>query len=193
MFQQSGSLRGHISNVSSQTFTDAINPSAFSVGKGAELQFNAADNIIYYSSLYPDNQIHQLNLRTSEVKILQPDLLSSKVGQHMAFDWESRNLYYFTYYYGDTTTLSVINVDNPTYGKILIPNVQRLIRSIEVHPYRGYVYFAQMSDDDWTTISRVCSDGSGLKVLVHQKGAINDLAIDYQENRLYWSEPRVRS
>lgn len=178
-------------NVTLQTFTDVINPSAFSVGKGTGIQFNAADELVYYSSLYPDNQIHQVSLKTGEVKVLQPDLLSSKVGINMAFDWESRNLYYFTYYYNDVTTLSVTNVDDPTYSKILVQNVQRLVRAIAVHPHLGYVYLAQESDDDWTTISRMATDGSGLTVLIHQKGSINDLAIDYQENRLYWCESQV--
>lgn len=101
-----------------------------------------------------------------------------------------------SYYYADVSILSVLNVRNPTYSKVVVKDVPRLVRGIAVHPNSGRVYFARLDDNKpvKSTISRVNTDGSELKILItlDENTAIDTVAVDNFENRVYWSESQVR-
>ncbi|XP_011499380.1 PREDICTED: low-density lipoprotein receptor-related protein 2-like [Ceratosolen solmsi marchali] len=186
LFTLSSYLRGVIMNAKENTFIDAINPSNFQVGAGSTLDLDAKNREIYYSSVFPKDQLHKIKLDSKEDIIMLPDLLSKNVGK-FTYDWITKNLYYFTYYYADMTTLSVLNTASFSYSKILIDNVTDLVRDIVIHPSKGYLFFSQTTDNG-DIISRMALDGSSLTVIItlQMSNCIDGLAIDYSDDRVYW-------
>lgn len=192
LFTQDNLIRGQSFNTDDETHDDVINPS-FPVGDLASVDYNAEAGVVYHNGGFPKNHLYQVNLDSGKESQLEPNVLSKDVAW-LAYDWASKNLYYFTYYYADHITLSVLNVEDPTYSKIIVDDVQRLVAGLAVHPHKGYVYFGQNVNEKYARIVRVNSDGSNLKVVVDLgKGVtINALAVDLEDDRVYWSQSEVR-
>ncbi|KAJ8664776.1 hypothetical protein QAD02_006438 [Eretmocerus hayati] len=192
LLSQEDSIRGLSLSKPGEPFTDALNPSRFNLGSAVSIDYDSNNADIFYSSLYPKDQLYQVHQINGYEKVLQPDLHSKNVG-HFAYDWASKNLYYFTYYYAGPATLNVMNTANPTHSKILIDSVDGMVSGIVIHPNRGYIYFALTSVGNGN-ISRMAVDGTGLIELVnltypqYKQASFDGLTIDYDEDRLYWVE-----
>ncbi|KAJ8664536.1 hypothetical protein QAD02_006198 [Eretmocerus hayati] len=194
LYTQDESLRAVDAEDFGKPFTDAIDPSNFLVNYGTVVDYDLTENHIYYSGLYPDDQMHQISMNGSNEKVLKPDIPSNNVGL-FSFDWASKNLYYFTHYY-NMLTLSVMNTVNATYSKTLINNVTGLIKDLTVHPNRGYIYFSRMFNN-CGNISRMNMDGSYLTSIVNltysslDDFSLGGLAVDYSDDRLYFTQAEL--
>ena len=187
---QENFLRGQTLATNGQPIVDVINPNQFELGTYSHLDYDAEDGLVFYTSSFPDNKLHKIRLDTSEQTIMKPDILSGDVAS-ITYDWVTKNLYYFTYYYADVTTLNIVNVRNPTYSKVVIDSVHRLARDLVVHPNKGYLFIAQ-DYENCGYISRLNTDGSDLTEIIKlDKASVDALAIDYKNDRLYWIEHEV--
>ncbi|KAJ8687441.1 hypothetical protein QAD02_023235 [Eretmocerus hayati] len=167
--------------------TDLFYPTTFATGFLYGVEADLLKGTIYWSSSYPQNKIHERHFNSINDTILKPDLLSKDVGR-FAYDWTTGNLYYFTYYYANYFTLSVLNTNDPSYSKILVETITGLISGIDLHPDRGYVFYAQDYRNTTVTISRIQMDGSGLTILVQLRSGVEALAVDRGSDRLYWAD-----
>jgi hypothetical protein len=180
-------------DVEGNTFIDALNPSNFQVGFDSKLDFDAKDKQIYYTSRFPKDQLHKIDIDSKQDILMLPDLLSKNVNK-FAYDWITKNLYYFTNYYSDMSTLSVMNTEKTSYSKILLDNAPDSVRDIVVHPNKGYLFFSQTTIDS-DIINRMTLDGLDLTVIVRANSAscLDGLKIDFKTDRLYWIDNCVRN
>ncbi|XP_029850375.2 prolow-density lipoprotein receptor-related protein 1 [Ixodes scapularis] len=104
----------------------------------------------------------------------------------LAIDWVARNMYWIDPSY-DVIEVSRLN---GSHRYVLLSGNMDKPRAIVVHPYKGYIFWS-----DWGVppkIERASLDGSDRVVLVNSSvQLINDLAIDFDEDRLYWCDSRT--
>lgn len=162
------------------SFSDAILPIVSRSARFVGLDFDAKNELIFYSDVILD-----------VIYKIRPDgtgrenvLASQNEGvEGLALDWVSNNLYYIDSRKG---TLNVISVSNPAYRRTLLKNLKRP-RAIVIHPNRGFVFFSEW--DRPANISRAYLDGSNVMVF---RGVLlgwpNGLSIDYDTDRIYWCD-----
>ncbi|XP_037511191.1 low-density lipoprotein receptor-related protein 1 [Rhipicephalus sanguineus] len=104
----------------------------------------------------------------------------------LAIDWVAGNMYWIDPSY-DVIEVSRLNGSG---RYVLLSGNMDKPRAIVVHPYKGYIFWS-----DWGVppkIERAALDGSNRIVLVNASvQLVNDLAIDFEEDKLYWCDSRT--
>lgn len=180
MYSQQRFIKGRVLDPVIEGFSDAILPVVSRRARFVGLDFDAKDQYIYYSDVLQD-VIYRVYRNGSAREIV---LASQNEGvEGLAVDWVSKNLYYIDSRKG---TLNVLSTRNVTYRRTLLKNLKRP-RAIVVHPNKGFIFFSEW--DRPANISRAYSDGSGLIVFKNVTlGWPNGLAIDFDQDRLYWCD-----
>lgn len=180
MYSQQRFIKGKVLEPVIEGFSEAMLPVVSRRARFVGLDFDAHEQQIYYSDVLQDviYRVHR-NGTTREIV-----LASQNEGvEGLAVDWVSKNLYYIDSRKG---TLNVLSTRNVTYRRTLLKNLKRP-RAIVVHPNKGYIFFSEW--DRPANISRAYSDGSGLLVFKNMTlGWPNGLAVDFEQNRLYWCD-----
>ena len=105
----------------------------------------------------------------------------------IAVDWVGRNLYWCD---KSTDTIEVSRLDG-RYRKILVSDGLEEPRAIVVHPYRGWLFYTDWSQQ--AHIGRIGMDGSQptpRHIVTKNLGWPNGLTVDYATDHLYWSDAR---
>ncbi|KAF5276464.1 hypothetical protein FQA39_LY06533 [Lamprigera yunnana] len=180
MFSQQRFIKGRVLNPPLEGFSDAMLPVVSRRARFVGLDFDARDQHIYYSDVLQD-VIYRVHRNGTSKEIV---LASQNEGvEGLAVDWMSKNLYYIDSRKG---TLNILSTRNVTYRRTLLKGLKRP-RAIVIHPNKGYIFFSEW--DRPANISRAYSDGSNLIVFKNVTlGWPNGLAIDFNENRLYWCD-----
>lgn len=104
----------------------------------------------------------------------------------LAIDWVAGNMYWIDPSY-DVIEVSRLNGSG---RYVLLSGNMDKPRAIVVHPYKGYIFWS-----DWGVppkIERASLDGSNRVVLVNVSvQLVNDLALDFEEDMLYWCDSRT--
>ncbi|KAK0162271.1 hypothetical protein PV327_008621 [Microctonus hyperodae] len=180
MYSQQRFIKGRVLDPVMEGFSDAILPVVSRRARFVGLDYDAHEQYIYYSDVLQD-VIYRVHQNGSDREIV---LASQNEGvEGLAVDWAAKNLYYIDSRKG---TLNVLNTRNITYRRTLLKNLKRP-RAIVIHPNRGYIFFSEW--DRPANISRAYTDGSNLIVFKNLTlGWPNGLAIDFNEDRLYWCD-----
>ncbi|XP_017778488.1 PREDICTED: low-density lipoprotein receptor-related protein 2 isoform X2 [Nicrophorus vespilloides] len=180
MYSQQRFIKGKVLDPVIEGFSDAMMPVVSKRARFVGLDFDARDQQIYYSDVLQD-VIYRVQRNGTQREIV---LASQNEGvEGLAVDWVSKNLYYIDSRKG---TLNVLSTRNVTYRRTLLKNLKRP-RAIVVHPNKGYIFFSEW--DRPANISRSHSDGSNLIVFKNVTlGWPNGLAIDFDQDRLYWCD-----
>ncbi|XP_064475155.1 prolow-density lipoprotein receptor-related protein 1-like [Ornithodoros turicata] len=103
----------------------------------------------------------------------------------LAIDWVAGNIYWVD---GSYDVIEVARLNGSQRYVLISGNLDKP-RSIVVHPYHGYIFWS-----DWGNppkIERAALDGSGRITVVDTSiQLINDLALDLEEDKLYWCDSR---
>lgn len=180
MYSQQRFIKGRVLDPVSEGFSDAMVPVVSRRARFVGLDFDANEQMIYYSDVLQD-VIYRAHLNGTGREIV---LASQNEGvEGLAVDWASKNLYYIDSRKG---TLNVLSMRNITYRRTLLKNLKRP-RAIVIHPNKGFIFFSEW--DRPANISRANSDGSGLIVFRNVTlGWPNGLALDFDSDRLYWCD-----
>ena len=180
MYSQQKFIKGKVMDHTGTSFNDAIQPVVSRSARFVGLDFDAYEETIYYSDVILD-VIYKVKIDgTGRENVLA----SQNEGvEGLAIDWASHNLYYIDSRKG---TLNVLNTKNPSYRRVLLKDLKRP-RAIVVHPNKGYIFYSEW--DRPANISRANSDGTNVQVFRNVLlGWPNGLAMDYENDRLYWCD-----
>lgn len=180
MYSQQKFIKGKVLNPVASIFNDAIQPIVSRSARFVGLDFDSYQDYIYYSDVILDVIYKVKKDGTGRENVLA----SQNEGvEGLAIDWASHNLYYIDSRKG---TLNVLSTRNTEYRRTLLKNLKRP-RAIVVHPNKGYIFFSEW--DRPANISRANSDGTNVQVFRNVLlGWPNGLAMDYEEDRLYWCD-----
>ncbi|XP_043929607.1 low-density lipoprotein receptor-related protein 1B, partial [Protopterus annectens] len=143
------------------------------------VDFHADKERIYWADVKTQTIKRAFINGTSLETIISGEIL---LGQGLAVDWISKNLYWISSEY-DETQINVARLDGSLKTSIIhaIDKPHGLV----IHPVKGKLYWT-----DGNTINMANMDGSNSKILFqHQKDPVG-LSIDYQEDKLYWISSR---
>ena len=108
--------------------------------------------------------------------------------QDLTVDWISKNVYVTAYSLPDEGYLQVVNLKNPGVIKTLVTGLYRP-ESVVVHPTKGFVFIQEHFSNNSNSIVRTNLDGSGfVKFLSPEISHIEELVIDFETDRVYWSD-----
>lgn len=147
------------------------------------LGVDTQDQMIYWADSY--------NKTISRAPISQPKKAEVILDKNIKFpqgldvDWIGRKIYWTDL---ALKTISVSNLDGSN-RKILVrggPNEE--FRGIAVHPERRYIFWTNWVQSH-SKIERANLDGTNRRTIVHHGIVwVSGLAIDYQLDRVYWSD-----
>lgn len=107
----------------------------------------------------------------------------------IAYDSASNQIFYIAHYEND---VSVIEMPSGEKKIIHLTDLDSDLKDVAVHSKLGYVFWASkgIADKDRTCIQRAKVDGSDVRILIRppQINWPKALAIDYETNRLYWTD-----
>ncbi|XP_022692321.1 low-density lipoprotein receptor-related protein 2-like isoform X2 [Varroa jacobsoni] len=180
LYSQQKSVRGTLMDLRSDAFSDAMIPIASKSARFVGIDFDAHEEFIYTSDVILDVIARVKPDGTSKENVL--------AAQHegvegIALDWVTKNLYFVDSRKG---TLAVINTRDTQQRKVLMRDLRRP-RAIVVHPNKGYIFYSVW--DRPANISRAYLDGTNQQVVRGTSlGWPNGLAIDFENDRLYWCD-----
>lgn len=168
----------NLQNTSEEIFSVAGVNQPFSVDY--DLQTNS---VIYIDSARKIIESASLN-NTKDRKTLLHPVYSDGI----AVDWIGHNLYYIENIW---RSVNVLNLDSITQVKTVLGNLNMRPRYLALNPEQGSLYLAVWSDMSPITgrIDFAYMDGTNYKTLVSEN--IHwpvGLCIDYENERLYWSD-----
>ncbi len=105
----------------------------------------------------------------------------------IAVDWVGRNLYWCD---KTTDTIEVSKLDGK-YRKVLVRTGLEEPRAIQVHPYRGWLFYTDWGDH--AHIGRIGMDGTvtaDRRIVSDNLGWPNALTIDYVAEHIIWADAR---
>ncbi|XP_065643825.1 sortilin-related receptor isoform X5 [Hydra vulgaris] len=147
------------------------------------LEVDYQSNILFYADITLD-RIVALNMNTGNVSMLL-QLNNSRVHiEALTYDWMNGNLYYCD---AGLAEIGIINLQGK-HKKILVNStVLDKPRALMLHPKKGIMFWT-----DWGRNPQIGSanmDGSNpISIIIDDIKWPNGLAIDYDENRLYWAD-----
>ncbi|CAG4963219.1 unnamed protein product [Colias eurytheme] len=148
------------------------------------LDFDSRNGQIYYSDII-DQVMYSINKNGTDKEKVS-DL--QNVGEGLAFDWMSQNLYYTTAYNG---SVNVLCTQNGAHKSNLISGLAKP-RAIVVYPRKGLIFVSDWGSDRAKVI-RANSDGGGMFIFKNIKFVWpNGLSIDFEEDRLYWADGELK-
>ncbi|KAK6194484.1 hypothetical protein SNE40_000110 [Patella caerulea] len=150
-------------------------------GASCAIDFNYRENLIYWTDIFVD-KVYSLKADgvDQEQKVILEGDLSSPEG--LAYDWIHNNLYVSDW------RQHKIWVINPETGarKTLLPYVHE-VRDLEVDPGTGWLYWIA-GWEETAVLMRSTLDGQNQMVITSDLERPMSLSLDYDEQRLYWTE-----
>ncbi|KAK6194553.1 hypothetical protein SNE40_000170 [Patella caerulea] len=150
-------------------------------GASCSIDFNYRDNVIYWSDYY-ESKVYSLKVNGGdyEQRVILEDGLDFPEG--LAYDWIHNNLYISDFRRHE------ILVVNPDTGdkRTLITGVPD-IRDVEVDPRTGWLYWIS-GWEDTAVLMKSTLDGQNQVVISSDLAMPKTLSLDYDEQRLYWTE-----
>lgn len=150
------------------------------VRSASALDFDYSQETIYWTDVKRKTISRSLLNGSNPEVILEFDI---EVPDGMAVDWVSKNIFW------SDMRLNRIEVArlNGTSRKILVWKNLDKPASIALNPVEGKMYWSSWGKNN--LIEEANMNGSERKVFQRQVGKANGLTIDYQTQRLYWTEP----
>ncbi|XP_071943214.1 low-density lipoprotein receptor-related protein 2-like [Antedon mediterranea] len=165
--------------------TDAMQPLSVRRGYIVGIDFDAANEYIYYSNSI-DNTIYRVKRDGTESELVLAAHNYAIAG--LAFDWTTKNLYFTD----DTlNTITVIRVANLTqvYQRTLITQL-RSPRAIAIYPTKGLMFWVDYERP--AVIERALMDGSSREEIVNTDiGRPYGLTLDYSSDKIYWTDNQL--
>lgn len=148
---------------------------------GADFDYN--QKRIFFTQIRPDSSISYFDIEQQDVP--PKTILKNNINpEGVAYDWTSKKIYWT-----DSANRSIYAMNLDGSSLVMIVRVERP-RAIVLHPCEGKLFFT-----DWGRLGnsgkilRTTMAGNSKKVIIE-----NDiiqpsgLAIDYDENKLYWTD-----
>ncbi|KAL3854471.1 hypothetical protein ACJMK2_013739, partial [Sinanodonta woodiana] len=162
-------------------------PSLYGLNGAVALDFDFTENYLYFSQVGAKkiNRVKKGSTKIEEIKIQVTDRVTGQaqatVAEGIAFDWIGKKLYWT-----DVTGGRIISMNPDGSSKVTLANVLSP-RAIAVNPCRGFVFWT-----DWgrrPQIERATLAGNERRSIVTTDlGWPNGLAVDYDEEMLYWAD-----
>lgn len=132
-------------------------------------------------SQYYDTRVFSANLDGTDVQVLAD--LGYSYAYRFAKDETTGNLYYTSYYWQH------IGLITPDLKNIWLNDnfISEDLGAIVVHPGIGWMFYT-VNDYPDSYVVRSDMDGTINKKIITTKGYVDGLAIDYRNDRLYWSD-----
>ncbi|PIK56419.1 putative low-density lipoprotein receptor-related protein 4 isoform X3 [Apostichopus japonicus] len=143
------------------------------------LDYDSVGRKIYFSDVNQD-VIMRANYDGTDVETVVRDRL--KVVDGLAVDWIAGNLFWTN---AGKDKIEVARL-NGSSRKVIVDKALDEPRAIALCPNRGYLFWT-----DWgisPKIERSYLDGSGRSTLISNVHWPNGLTIDYEEERIYWTD-----
>ncbi|XP_048340184.1 low-density lipoprotein receptor-related protein 5 isoform X2 [Sphaerodactylus townsendi] len=171
--------RAAIHRISLETNNNDVAIPLTGVKEASALDFDVSDNRIYWTDISLKT-ISRAFMNGSAVEHVIEFGLDYPEG--MAVDWMGKNLYW-----ADTGTnrIEVARLDG-LYRQVLVWKDLDNPRSLALDPSKGYMYWTEWGGKP--KIVRAYMDGTNSITLVDKVGRANDLTIDYEDERLYWTD-----
>uniref|UniRef100_A0A8D0C3T4 Low-density lipoprotein receptor-related protein n=1 Tax=Salvator merianae TaxID=96440 RepID=A0A8D0C3T4_SALMN len=171
--------RAAIHRISLETNNNDVAIPLTGVKEASALDFDVSDNRIYWTDISLKT-ISRAFMNGSAVEHVIEFGLDYPEG--MAVDWMGKNLYW-----ADTGTnrIEVARLDG-LYRQVLVWKDLDNPRSLALDPSKGYMYWTEWGGKP--KIVRAYMDGTNSITLVDKVGRANDLTIDYEDQRLYWTD-----
>ncbi|XP_042302506.1 low-density lipoprotein receptor-related protein 5 isoform X1 [Sceloporus undulatus] len=171
--------RTAIHRISLETNNNDVAIPLTGVKEASALDFDVSDSRIYWTDISLKT-ISRAFMNGSAVEHVIEFGLDYPEG--MAVDWMGKNLYW-----ADTGTnrIEVARLDG-LYRQVLVWKDLDNPRSLALDPSKGYMYWTEWGGKP--KIVRAYMDGSNSITLVDKLGRANDLTIDYEDQRLYWTD-----
>ncbi|KAF7245366.1 Low-density lipoprotein receptor-related protein 5 [Varanus komodoensis] len=171
--------RAAIHRISLETNNNDVAIPLTGVKEASALDFDVSDNRIYWTDISLKT-ISRAFMNGSTVEHVIEFGLDYPEG--MAVDWMGKNLYW-----ADTGTnrIEVARLDG-LYRQVLVWKDLDNPRSLALDPSKGFMYWTEWGGKP--KIVRAYMDGSNSITLVDKVGRANDLTIDYEDQRLYWTD-----
>ncbi|KAK6194555.1 hypothetical protein SNE40_000172 [Patella caerulea] len=169
------------------TFMERINVTGGRGGTSGIMDFNYKRNRIYWTDLGV-SKVYSLKADGGDLD--QKVILEGDLGapEGLAYDWIHNNLYVCDF------RKHKIMVINPDTGakKTLLPDVYEA-RDVEVDPKNGWLYWIAGWDES-ARLMKSSLDGQNQVLLTSDLDRPLSLSLDYDEQRLYWTElPLINS
>ncbi|XP_050389960.2 low-density lipoprotein receptor-related protein 4-like [Patella vulgata] len=150
-------------------------------GASCSIDFNYRGNMIYWADYYV-SKVYSLKADggDQEQKVILGDGLDFPEG--LAYDWIHNNLYVSDFRQHE------IMVINPETGakKTLITDVPD-VRDVEVDPKTGWLYWI-CGWEETAVLMKSALDGQNQVVISSDLDRPRSLSLDYDEQKLYWTE-----
>ncbi|KAK6181258.1 hypothetical protein SNE40_009150 [Patella caerulea] len=163
------------------TVIEAINLKGGRGGGSTGIDFNYRGKMIFWTDLYT-RDVYSLKADggDQEQKVILEGGLGSPEG--LAYDWIHNNLYVSDW------ELHKVFVINPATGarKTLLIDVHH-VRDIEVDPRTGWLYWIS-GWEDTALLMKSTLDGQNQVVISSDIERPISLSLDYDEQKLYWTE-----
>ncbi|XP_033011997.1 low-density lipoprotein receptor-related protein 5 isoform X1 [Lacerta agilis] len=171
--------RAAIHRISLETNNNDVAIPLTGVKEASALDFDVSDNRIYWTDISLKT-ISRAFMNGSAIEHVIEFGLDYPEG--MAVDWMGKNLYW-----ADTGTnrIEVARLDG-LYRQVLVWKDLDNPRSLALDPSKGYMYWTEWGGKP--KIVRAYMDGTNSITLVDKVGRANDLTIDYEDQRLYWTD-----
>ncbi|XP_051476203.1 low-density lipoprotein receptor-related protein 5 isoform X2 [Apus apus] len=171
--------RAAIHRISLETNNNDVAIPLTGVKEASALDFDVSDNRIYWTDVSLKT-ISRAFMNGSSVEHVIEFGLDYPEG--MAVDWMGKNLYW-----ADTGTnrIEVARLDGQ-YRQVLLWKDLDNPRSLALDPTKGYMYWTEWGGKP--RIVQAYMDGTNSITLVDKVGRANDLTIDYEDQRLYWTD-----
>ncbi|XP_059148486.1 low-density lipoprotein receptor-related protein 6-like isoform X2 [Physella acuta] len=147
------------------------------IQKPIAIDFDITDSRIYWTDVQQQHISRAFMNGSSLQNIIQ---FGVELPEGMAVDWVAHNIYW-----ADTgkNRIEMARFDGSS-RKVLVWSSLDKPRALALDPPNGYMYWTTLGDQ---VLERAHLDGTNRKVLVTEIGIVQDLTIDYQDRRLYWT------
>lgn len=146
------------------------------------LAVDTRDAMVYWADNYNQTISRAPMGNPSQVKVIMNNITLPK---GLDVDWIGRKLYWTD---SSSKSISVSNLDGSGRKVLIRGGPREEFRGIAVHPERGYIFWTNWVGSH-SKIERANLDGSNRRTIVASGIVwVSGLAIDYQLDRVYWSD-----
>lgn len=166
------------------TGDDYMLPPIHRAFRASSIDFVHRNNHIYWVD-NEEGSITRINRDTTNFKMIVQGLESE---ESIAIDWIASNLYWLDPYY-DIIVVARLDGSSP---HVIVSGDMDKAHCLAVNPLKGYLAWSYMSSKPRIEVALL--DGSNRTKVVSNIGRVHDLAIDYEDNFIYWVDamaPRI--
>ncbi|XP_044734866.1 low-density lipoprotein receptor-related protein 6 [Chrysoperla carnea] len=148
------------------------------------LDFDIENNRIYWTDI-KSHSISRAYLNGSDVqKVLELGVGSP---EGMAVDWVAHNVYWTN---AEARRIEVARLDGSSRRTLVWKDLDTPT-TIVVDPGRGFIYWSEQGEAN--RITRASMDGTQRKIIIHQAGNVQGMALDYESERIFWGDRTSQS